>query len=139
MDDRPLLLAGILLGVGMGGFLDGILFHQVFQLHGMLSAVRPKTSVVNINVNMFWDGLFHALTWGVTAAGLAVLWRAGERGRISWSRKTFIGAMVLGWGLFNLVEGIIDHHILGLHHVVERLGVSVFDYLFLLSGAAFIA
>jgi uncharacterized membrane protein len=27
--------------------------------------------------------------------------------------------MLIGFGLFNLVEGIIDHHLLGIHHVNE--------------------
>jgi uncharacterized membrane protein len=45
--------------------------------------------------------------------------------------KTLFGAMVMGWGLFNLVEGIIDHHILGIHHVVESMGLSIYDYVFL--------
>jgi uncharacterized membrane protein len=43
--------------------------------------------------------------------------------------------MVAGWGLFNLVEGVIDHHILQVHHVYERAGgVSVWDWVFLGSG-----
>ena len=42
--------------------------------------------------------------------------------------------MLLGWGIFNFVEGLIDHHILNLHHVVEALGVSIFDYAFHASG-----
>ena len=25
--------------------------------------------------------------------------------------------MAVGWGIFNIVEGIIDHHILGIHRV----------------------
>ncbi len=45
----------------------------------------------------------------------------------------------MGWGIFNLVEGLIDHHILNLHHVIERLGVSGADYAFLLSGVLFIS
>jgi hypothetical protein len=40
----------------------------------------------------------------------------------------------MGWGLFHLVEGILNHHILNIHHVVERLELSVFDYAFLASG-----
>jgi uncharacterized membrane protein len=39
--------------------------------------------------------------------------------------------MFFGWGLFNFVEGLIDHHVLHVHHVVERLGVSVWDWAFL--------
>jgi uncharacterized membrane protein len=104
----------------------------------MLSAIRPKDSVANMEINMFWDGLFHLLTWIMTAIGVWLLWKAGTRRDVPWSGKTFIGALFLGWGLFNLVEGIIDHHILGIHHVVERLGVSAFDYAFLLSGVVMI-
>jgi len=26
---------------------------------------------------------------------------------------------IIGWGLFNLVEGVVDHHILTIHHVRE--------------------
>ncbi|WP_165249338.1 DUF2243 domain-containing protein [Paludisphaera soli] len=134
LDRRPILSAGLLLGVGMGGFLDGIVFHQILQLHNMLSAVRPPTSVVNIEINMFWDGLFHAFTWATTALGLAVLWRAGGRADVAWSGRTFVGALAMGWGLFNLVEGVVDHHLLGVHHVVEGPGHLPWDLAFLGSG-----
>ena len=30
---RPLIASGVLLGIGMGGFVDGILFHQILKLH----------------------------------------------------------------------------------------------------------
>ena len=55
------------------------------------------------------------------------------------SGRVFGGALLLGWGLFNLIEGVVDHHLLELHHVVERLGPSVWDWLFLASGVAFVA
>jgi uncharacterized membrane protein len=42
--------------------------------------------------------------------------------------------MLMGWGLFNFVEGVIDHHVLHVHHVVESLGVSIWDWVFLGSG-----
>lgn len=135
---RPLIAAGTLLGVGMGGFLDGIVFHQILQLHNMLSARRPPTSVANLEINMVWDGLFHAFTWTVTAVGLALLFRAGRRAEVPWSGRTLLGSMIFGWGLFNLVEGVIDHHILRVHHVVERLGLSVWDWAFLASGVVLI-
>lgn len=138
MNRKPLIAAGTLMGIGMGGFIDGILLHQIFQVHSMLSGKLPQTSVVNIEVSMVWDGLFHALTWVATAISIALLWHAGKQKDVPWSGKTFFGAQLLGWGIFNLVEGVIDHHILGLHHVVERLGLSIYDYLFLLSGIIFI-
>lgn len=138
-NQKPLIIAGVFMGIGLGGFLDGISLHQILQTHNLLSAVRPKTSIANMEINMFWDGLFHALTWLMTAAGLWLLWKAGARRDVPWSGKTFVGALFLGWGLFNLVEGIIDHHILNIHHVVERYGQSAFDFAFLASGLVMIA
>lgn len=105
----------------------------------MLSARRPPTTVANIEINMFWDGLFHTFTWIMTAAGIALLFRAGRRPEVPWSGRTLVGSLLLGWGLFNLVEGIINHHLLHVHHVVERAGgVSIWDWLFLASGALLI-
>jgi len=136
---RPLVSAGTLLGIGMGGFVDGIVFHQLLQVHNMLSATLPKTSIVNLEVNMFWDGLFHAFTWIMVALGLRMLWTAARRADVPWSGRVFTGALVLGWGLFNLVEGVIDHHLLGIHHVLEAAGLSRWDWAFLGSGCVLVA
>lgn len=142
---RPLIAAGILLGIGLGGFVDGILLHQILQWHNMVSHYYPKTGlppeviIRNMQINMFWDGLFHAATWLSTVAGVAILWRAGARSDVPWSGKAFAGALPLGWGLFNLVEGIIDHHILHVHHVTEDAGHLVWDLGFLGSGIVLIA
>jgi uncharacterized membrane protein len=131
---RPLLASGTLLGLGLGGFLDGIVFHQLLQTHNMLSAVIPKTNVVNLEVNMFWDGLFHAFTWLVTVWGIALLFRAGKHADVPWSSRAFIGSLLFGWGIFNFVEGITDHYLLQVHHVIERLGLSIYDAAFVASG-----
>jgi len=138
---RPLIAAGLLLGVGLGAFVDGIVLHQILQVHNMLSAGYPtrgldaETLVRNLEVNMVWDGLFHAFAWLTTAAGLAALWRCGRRADVPWAGRTLVGAMLAGWGLFNLVEGVIDHHVLQVHHVVERPDHLIFDLAFLGFGA----
>jgi uncharacterized membrane protein len=88
---------------------------------------------------MFWDGLFHAFTWASTMTGMALLFRAGKRPDVPWSTRTFVGGQALGWGLFNLVEGIIDHHILHIHHVTETENHLVWDLAFLASGVVLIA
>lgn len=137
---RPLITAGTLLGIGMGGFLDGILFHQLLQLHNMLSAKFPvrevdiRTLAINLEINMFWDGLFHVFTWVVTAIGIAMLWHTVRQQSVLLSTRTFVGSLSLGWGLFNLVEGVINHHILHLHHVTESTGHLLWDLIFLGSG-----
>jgi uncharacterized membrane protein len=135
---RPLIAAATLLGIGLGGFVDGIVFHQILQTHQMLTGKLPPTSVRNIEINMFWDGLFHAFTWASTMTGMALLWQAGKRPDVPWSTRTFVGGQAFGWGLFNLVEGIIDHHILHIHHVTETENHLVWDLAFLASGVLLI-
>jgi uncharacterized membrane protein len=130
----PIVSAGILLGTGLGGFVDGIVLHQILQWHNMLSSVRPPTDLVAMKYNMVWDGLFHALTWLATAAGLLRLWRAGQRVDVPWSGRTLLGGMLIGWGVFNFVEGLIDHQILGIHHVHPGAGQLAWDLAFLASG-----
>ncbi|HEX8234891.1 MAG TPA: DUF2243 domain-containing protein [Abditibacteriaceae bacterium] len=135
----PLIGAGILLGAGLGGFVDGIVLHQMLQWHNMLSARIPPNTLIDAKINMFWDGLFHAGVWIMTAMGLAMLWRAGQQRDVPWSGKTFLGSLLLGWGLFNVIEGIIDHQILGIHHVHEYSPNKLpWDMGFLVFGAALI-
>jgi len=128
--------AGILIGAGMGGFVDGIVFHQILQWHNMLSAQLPPVDVVSIKVNMLWDGLFHAGVWIMSAVGIALLWRARTHTDTGWSGRVLLGAAVSGWGLFNLVEGLLDHHLLQLHHVYEYTPDHLpYDLAFLAFGA----
>ncbi len=136
---RRVVVAGIVLGIGMGGFVDGILFHQILQTHSMLSAKIGRASIPALEVNMFWDGLFHAVTWMVTASGIALLWRAATRARAMPRPAAILGAAILGWGAFNLVEGLIDHHLLGVHHVIENAPDHLpYDLAFLGSGVLFL-
>jgi uncharacterized membrane protein len=132
---RPLIGAGLLMGAGLGGFLDGIVFHQLLQLHNMLSARLPPVSLEAAKINMLWDGLFHSFTWVMSVLALAMLWRVGERSEVPWSGRTYLGSLLCGWGLFNVLEGVIDHHLLGIHHVIERLGLSAADHAFVAVGA----
>jgi uncharacterized membrane protein len=55
-------VAGILLGIGMGGGVDGIALHQIAPWHNMLSNIVPPHTMDTMRVNMTWNGLFHALT-----------------------------------------------------------------------------
>jgi uncharacterized membrane protein len=131
-----IITSGVLLGIGLGGFADGILFHQILQWHHMLSSVRPPIDLPSMKYNMLHDGLFHAVTWVVTIAGLARLWAAGKRRDVRWSTAALVGSLLLGWGLFNFVEGLVSHQILRIHHVRPGPGRLVWDLAFLASGLA---
>jgi uncharacterized membrane protein len=136
----PIIVAGVLLGAGLGGFVDGIALHQIAQWHNMISARLPTDTLVNAKVNMFWDGVFHAGVWTLTVVGLGLLFRAGGCADTAWSGRLLLGAMVLGWGVFNLVEGLINHQILGLHHVNELSeNLLAWDLAFLAFGAVLVA
>lgn len=132
--------AGVLLGLGLGGFFDGIVLHQMLQWHHMVtSAGYPADSVPNLQFNTLLDGLFHATTYVFVAIGLTILWRAARTTHVRWSSKMLIGAMLIGFGIFNLVEGVIDHQILAIHHVNEtapREQWMYWDVGFLVWGAA---
>ncbi|MBO3459710.1 DUF2243 domain-containing protein [Aetokthonos hydrillicola Thurmond2011] len=134
----PLILAGVFLGVGLGGFFDGIVLHQILQWHHMLSSVRPLTSRHNIDLNMVWDGLFDAFDWVITVIGVVLLWQAGKRDDVPWSANIFFGSVLGGAGFFNLIEGIIDHQILGIHHVKPGPNQLIWDLGFLASGVLLI-
>lgn len=134
------IAAGLLLGIGLGGFVDGIVFHQILQWHHMLTAEGsfPMTTVAGLEDNTLWDGLFHALTWISTVAGLALLWNSVPVHRPGWG-LALSGLLLAGWGLFNVVEGTVDHHILGIHHVRDDIGAPIgWDLAFLGLGAALI-
>lgn len=111
--------AGILFGLGLGGFFDGIVLHQVLQWHHMLSTWYPITDMANLKLNTLWDGIFHSTTYVFVVLGLFLLWRAAHRRHLRWSNKLLAGTLMIGFGLFNVVEGIIDHQLLGVHHVNE--------------------
>jgi len=116
--------SGILFGLGLGGFFDGIVLHQVLQWHHMLSSWYPPTTIANLKLNTLWDGIFHSSTYIFVVAGLYLLWRTAHLHHLHWSSKSLTGTILLGWGLFNFVEGIVDHEILGVHHVNETVALS---------------
>lgn len=82
-----------------------------------------------------WDGLFHASTWIFVVIGLVLFWRAVKSDGKLRSASTLCGWTLVGWGVFNLVEGIINHHILQVHHVRSGPYQFAFDLGFLVMGA----
>ena len=132
----------LLLGMGLGGFVDGIVLHQVLQWHHLLSETEeyPPTTLANLEVNTLADGLFHSATWLLVAAGLVWGWQALSGDRRRYSGRQALGAVAAGWGLFNLVEGVVDHHILGIHRVrPDAAQPLLYDLGFLALGAALVA
>jgi len=112
---RSLIAATFVLGIGLGGFFDGILLHQVLQWHHLLSLV-PGEAFRDLGTQILADGLFHVLMYVVTAVGLWMLWR--RRGLLAeggW--RTVAGGGLLGFGVWNVIDVGFFHWILGIHRI----------------------
>ena len=139
---RPPVLPGILLGLGFGGFVDGIVLHQVLQWHHMISdtAAHPPTTVSGLEANTLADGIFHAATWTVTALGVWLLWRAAKQGRRFVADRAFLGWVLAGWGAFNIADALLFHFVLGLHHIREgAANETAYDVAWLILGCVQLA
>lgn len=135
----PLLRAAVVLGIGLGGFFDGIVFHQLLQWHHLLSSPVPPTTIPNLELNTLADGAFHATTWAITVVGVWLLLRANGARRTAGAGRVLLGGMLAGWGGFNLVEGLVDHYLLRIHHVRPGPDEALYDAAFLAWGTAFLA
>jgi len=133
----PSKASGLLYGLGLGGFVDGIVLHQILQWHHMVSHVEdyPSDTVAGLEVNTLADGFFHAATWFFVLAASITAVKAWREGRLAPSWSFHFGLILMGWGIFNVVEGLVDHHILGVHHVRDDIGSPLsWDIAFLVVG-----
>jgi uncharacterized membrane protein len=131
------------MGLGLGGFVDGIVLHQILQWHPMLTGDtggEPMDTVAGLQANTLVDGFFHAATWMLVTVATLLTLRAWQRGELAPPWRMHVGLLLAGWGVFNLVEGLIDHQLLGLHHVRDDLGAPLgWDLAFLAFGVVLIA
>jgi uncharacterized membrane protein len=111
----------VLVGVGLGGFVDGIVLHQLLQWHHLVSARVYPDDLAALRRNVIADGVFHAGAWVVVLIGVLVLVASSRRVLLPPVRQV-LGLLLVGWGLFNLVEGLVNHQLLGVHHVRDDLG-----------------
>ncbi|WP_274364340.1 DUF2243 domain-containing protein [Paenibacillus thermotolerans] len=126
--ERLFHLGGLILGFGLLGAVDGIVFHQLLQWHSVYMGTHRHGQIVS-------DGLFHAFTVIALVAGSFVLWKGGLPSGIRNRWAVLWGNILMGGGVFNVVEGIVDHHILQVHHVKQGdPNELLYDLAFLASG-----
>jgi uncharacterized membrane protein len=124
------LLSGALLGIGFAAFVDEAVFHQLLHWHHFYDKSTTSVGLVS-------DGLFHAFSWFATVAGLFLLadlrrWSAFWRGRW-WS------GLLLGAGVFQLYDGIVQHRLLELHQIRYDVDVTPYDLAWNVVALALIA
>jgi uncharacterized membrane protein len=129
--------SGFILGFGLSGFFDGILLHQVLQWHHLLLGVEGE-AYRDIRVQILADGLFHILMYLVTAIGLYLLWQVRrEFTEDSAGRKLFANVLI-GFGVWNFVDVISAHWVLGIHRVrmVDTDNPLLWDFIWLAAFGA---
>jgi uncharacterized membrane protein len=106
----------MLVGVGAGGFVDEVVFHQFLHWHHFWDGGTQGAALAS-------DGFLHAVVWTSIVAGL--FWFADLRRR-EWRPAPWLGGVLLGAGGFQLFDGLVDHKLLRLHQV--RYGVPLWPY-----------
>ena len=130
----PLLLTGF----GLGAFLDGIVLHQVLQWHHLVVARVPADDLAGLEANTLWDGVFHLVSWLVVVAGLVWVVRGRAALRpVPWPSLT--GALLIGWGAFNITDQVVFHMLLEAHHIRMVEDYQRYDWGYTAIGAALVA
>ncbi len=114
--------SGLLLGLGLGGFVDGILMHQILQWHHLVSSYEDPDTVSGLELNTLADGLFHAASLFLVLGAVIVLLAHWRQRRLAPSWAFHWGLVVAGMGFFNIADSLVNHWALGSHHVRDDLG-----------------
>ena len=59
--EKPSVLPGVLFGLGFGGFVDGIVLHEILQWHHMISGAQSSETLAGLELNVVADGVFHVV------------------------------------------------------------------------------
>ena len=92
------------------------MLHQILQWHHLLSAVDSQPWL-DLRMQRVIDGLFHGLMHVVLAAGLVLLMKARHDFALSKADSYLFAGMLIGFGLWNVPDGLVFHWALQLHHI----------------------
>jgi uncharacterized membrane protein len=104
-----------------------------------VSEYESTDKKAGLETNTLWDGVFHASAWVVTLVGAAILLWRSRRAPVELPLRAFIGLLLIGWGLFHVVDQVVFHLVLGAHHIRQVENYEVYDWSFFALGLAFAA
>ena len=125
VDRRRSVLTGIMLGVAVMAAVDEIVFHQLLSWHHFYDRSTPDVSLLS-------DGLLQTGYLVLLVAGFFRFADLRRRGTLA--RRSAWAGFVLGLGVFQLFDGVVDHKLLRVHQV--RYGVDVLPYDLAWNGVA---
>jgi len=89
--------AALLLGAGLGGLLNGVLFEEILRWGSHAGG-----------------GWFQFCLWLAAVVGVVFLWSALQAPGRAPSPRSFAAHALVGWGALNLVDGLVFHGLLEL-------------------------
>lgn len=115
---RRNMWSGILFGIGLIAFIDETIFHQLLRWHHFYDKSTTDIGLIS-------DGIFHAFSWFATIAGLFLFADLRRRNGLFFQR--WLGGVLLGVGVFQLYDGIIQHKWMRIHQIRYVDNVIVYD------------
>lgn len=133
-----LIWPGILVGMGLAGLMDSIVFHQILQWHHTWTPGTTGTTSGLDDVRI--DGWLALGSAVAVALGILLLWMAASRHpHRLWrlSGLSLIGWIAVGWASYNLTFISLAQWIFDRHHLyVEASAPAAWDWIFLALSAA---
>ena len=116
------VVGAVVFGFGLSGLVDVLFLHHVLQLHHLVSNVYDPSTLSGLRMNILADGLFSLTMLAVAGVGAGLVWAAERRAAAPRRVKPRAGATVLGVGLFDLFDVVVNHTLFGLHHATHGPG-----------------
>lgn len=114
---RALVSAGVF-GFGFSGLIDVIVLHQILQWHHLVSGIYPMYTLEGLETNILADGLFLLGMLIIMGIGAGLVWQSERRTAVPLAVRPLAGAALIGLGIFDVYDALIDHALLGLHRPV---------------------
>lgn len=114
---NKILLSGVFIGVGIMALIDEIIFHQLLQWHHFFDFNTMQFGI-------FSDGLLNAFALFAIVAGIFLF--AHVTKMYTYSLLRWFSGIFIGLGSFQLIDGIINHKLFGIHQI--RYVVNILPY-----------
>jgi len=121
---RALIAAGVF-GFGFSGLIDVLVLHHILQWHHLLSGIYPMNTLKGLRTNLLADGVFSVVMLLIMGVGAGLLWQSERRTDSPLAVRPLFGAAIIGLGVFDVYDSVVDHALLGLHQPVGPGGQSL--------------